>query len=261
MVGRLALMALAAAVPLVVLLNPDLAGAGSAAAGQAAVDDPRRPLGQHGHAATPTAGKPATRPRVGLRRGRRRRAEATATKSASARLPTTSAPASLETLAKQEPDGPATDLAAAVEDALEDDRPQGQAMLLLSDGIHNAGGVERLRAERRPRPRRMAAPVYTQTSAARPTVQRPRSQLQRPQELAFVGQRVPVAVSLRQRGSLAAKTTVALLLDGKAWRNATSSSKANDTVEEVFYVSHKTAGLYPLRSPRRRPAGRSHHGQ
>ena len=71
----------------------------------------------------------------------------------------TSSPAALgDALPKQEPDGAATDLAAAVEDALEDDRPQGQAMLLLSDGIHNAGGVERLR-QSAAKAKAMAAPL------------------------------------------------------------------------------------------------------
>ena len=38
------------------------------------------------------------------------------------------------------------DLAAAIEDSLEEDRPQGQAVMLLSDGVHNApGGSARLR--------------------------------------------------------------------------------------------------------------------
>jgi hypothetical protein len=154
-----------------------------------------------------------------------------------------SAATSLETLAKQQPEGPATDLAAAVQDALEDDQPQGQAMLLLSDGIHNAGSVERLR-QSAAKAKAMAAPVYARTIGGAATVSDIEVSLQQPQELAFVGQRVPVAVSLRQRGSLAAKTAVALLLADHRVEKRDVTLKANDVVEEVFYVSHKTSGLY-----------------
>ncbi len=116
-------------------------------------------------------------------------------------------------------------------------------MLLLSDGIDNAGGVERLR-QSAAKAKAMAAPVYVRTIGGPATVNDLDVSIQQPQELAFVGQRVPVAVSLRQRGSLAAKTTVALLLGGKCVERRDVKLKPNDTVEEVFYLSHKTAGLY-----------------
>ena len=57
----------------------------------------------------------------------------------------------------------------------------------------------------------MAAPVYVKTIGGPAAVNDLEVSLQQPQELAFVGQRVPVAVSLRQRGSLAAKTALSLL--------------------------------------------------
>ena len=155
----------------------------------------------------------------------------------------TSSSASLETLARQTPDGPATDLAAAVEDALEDDRPQGQAMLLLSDGIDNAGNIERLR-QSAAKAKAMAAPVYVRTIGGAATVNDIEVSLDQPQELAFVGQRVPVVVSLRHRGTLATKTSAALLLDGKRVEKRDVTLKRNDAVEEVFYVSHKSPGLY-----------------
>ena len=151
--------------------------------------------------------------------------------------------ASLETIAKQTPDGAATDLAAAVEDSLEDDRPQGQAMLLLSDGINNAGGVERLR-QAADKAKAMAAPVYVRSIGGAATVNDLEVGLDQPQELAFVGQRVPVVVSLRHRGSLPTKTSAALLLDGKPVERRDVTLKRNDTVEEVFHVSHKAPGLY-----------------
>jgi len=155
----------------------------------------------------------------------------------------TSSPASLKMLSKQTPDGPATDLAAAVEDAMEDDRPQGQAMLLLSDGINNAGGIERLR-QSAAKAKAMAAPVYVKSIGGAATVNDIEVGLDQPQELAFVGQRVPVVVSLRHRGSLPTNTSAALLLDGNRVEKRAVTLKKNDTVEEVFYVSHKAPGLY-----------------
>ena len=46
----------------------------------------------------------------------------------------------------------------AVQDALDDDRPQGQAILLISDGIDNAGGPGRLH-QTAAKARAMAAPA------------------------------------------------------------------------------------------------------
>jgi hypothetical protein len=154
-----------------------------------------------------------------------------------------SAATSIESLVTEKCDGRATDLAAAVQDALEDDRPQGQAMLLLSDGIHNTGGIERLR-QNAAKAKAMAAPVYVKPLGGEAAVSDIDVSLEQPQELAFVGQRVPVAVSLRQRGSTAAKIGVSLLLDDKPAERRDVALKANDMVEEVFYLSHKTPGLY-----------------
>ena len=41
-------------------------------------------------------------------------------------------------LASVRPEGPMTDLAAAISSTLVEDRPAGQSIVLLSDGIHNA---------------------------------------------------------------------------------------------------------------------------
>jgi hypothetical protein len=43
-------------------------------------------------------------------------------------------------LDKLDPNGEVTDLAAALGGSLENDPPQGQTILLVSDGIHDGGG-------------------------------------------------------------------------------------------------------------------------
>ncbi len=155
----------------------------------------------------------------------------------------TSAPCSPEALAGASPDGAATDLAAAVQGALEDDRPQGQAMLLLSDGIHNTGGAEPLR-QAAAKARAMAVPVYAKTIGGPAVVNDLEVTVEQPQELAFAGQRVPMAVNLRQRGKLGEKTTLSLWRGEELVEKRDVALRPDDAVEEVFYVTHKQSGLY-----------------
>jgi hypothetical protein len=236
-----ALMLLAAAVPLVVLLNPTWL--------ERVPPPPGKPLltilvDRSASMATRDAGSGRTRyeAAVALAAGTQRELSDRYEIRIRA-LADGSAAASIDALAKAKPDGRATDLAAALQDALEDDRPQGQAMLLLSDGIHNQGGIEPLR-QSAAKAKAMAVPVYAKTLGGDATVCDLDVSLGQPQELAFVGQQVPVAVSLHQRGAAAAKIGLSLLLEGKPAERRTVALKANDAVEEVFYLSHKTPGLY-----------------
>ena len=236
-----ALMALAAAVPLLVLLNPTwleqvpppagkplLTVLVDRSASMATRDAPGGETRYQAGAAlaTAVAGQLKDQYEVRLRW-----------------FAATSAPCSPEALAGASPDGAATDLAAAVQGALEDDRPQGQAVLLLSDGIHNVGGAEPLR-QAAAKARAMAVPVYAKTIGGPAVVNDLEVTVEQPQELAFAGQRVPVAVSLRQRGKLGAKTKLSLLRGDEVVEKRDVALRPDDAVEEVFYVSHKQSGLY-----------------
>jgi hypothetical protein len=151
---------------------------------------------------------------------------------------------SAESLASERPEGVATDIAAAVEQSLAEDRPQGQAVVLLSDGIHNvAGGSERLRRSAA-KAKAVDAPLFAKTFGGQAGVQDVEVSLQQPQELAFIGQRVPVAVNVRQRGSAGSSAELSLLADGKLVEKHTVNLKADDTADDVFYIVHKTNGLY-----------------
>src|SRR5688500_4897581 len=57
-------------------------------------------------------------------------------------------------------DGQSTDLAAAILSSLAADRPQGQALLLLSDGIHNAPGGSGRVLRSVQTAKAMAVPIY-----------------------------------------------------------------------------------------------------
>ena len=81
------------------------------------------------------------------------------------------------------------------------ERPQGQAVVLLSDGIHNAGGLARVR-ESLAKAKASAAPIFTQTLGGTSGVKDLEVELNLPQELAFAAQQVPVTVNLRERGDL-----------------------------------------------------------
>jgi hypothetical protein len=155
-----------------------------------------------------------------------------------------SLPETTETLHAHSPDGNSTDLAAAVEEALAEDRPQGQAMLLLSDGVHNAaGGLERVR-QSVTKARAMAAPIYTTTLGGQTQVQDLEVALRSPQELGFVGQQIPVVVTFQQRGSLGAHTEVAVSCEGKVVDRRDVKLQPNGTTEEIFPLSQAAAGLY-----------------
>ncbi|MHC4398162.1 MAG: hypothetical protein ACYTG0_00610 [Planctomycetota bacterium] len=154
-----------------------------------------------------------------------------------------SSPAAPGQLKGESPSGPTTDLAAAVEDALDDERPQGQAIVLLSDGVHNVGGLGRVRSNAS-KAKALAAPVYVKTVGRETGVRDLEIRLERPRELAFVRQRVPVVVRLRGRGPLAGKTSLSLALDGEVLQRRDVDLPSGGESEEVFEVTQSESGLY-----------------
>jgi hypothetical protein len=155
-----------------------------------------------------------------------------------------SALSSVDMLRNEKPEGESTDLAAAIDEALVEDRLQGQALLLLSDGIHNAlGGTERLR-QSAAKAKAVAAPLFIKTLGGDAGVKDIEVSLQQPQELAFIGQHIPVAVNLRQRGSSASKVGLSLIFNGKLVEKHDVNLKPDDITEDVFYITHKTNGLH-----------------
>ncbi|MFO7899543.1 MAG: hypothetical protein R6V58_10860 [Planctomycetota bacterium] len=153
-------------------------------------------------------------------------------------------PVPVATLKERPPDGTATDLAAAVEQTLDESRVQGQAVLLLSDGIHNArGGGARLRRAAA-RARALAAPIYAHVLGGPAEVDDVEVTLNLPQELAFVDQSVPVAVSVRQRGRLADHATLTLSRDDELIETRRIDLAPDEAVEAVFHVAEAESGLY-----------------
>jgi hypothetical protein len=150
---------------------------------------------------------------------------------------------SLADLKGKMPDGVATDLAAALEQSLDAERPQGQAVVLVSDGVHNATGLAAVR-ESLSKAKASAAPIYTHLLGGTAGVKDLEVELNMPQELAFASQQVPVTVNLHERGDLGSSAKVTLLLDGKKLDERDVPLDANGAVETTFTVTQKKSGLY-----------------
>jgi hypothetical protein len=156
---------------------------------------------------------------------------------------TLSAASSAE-LANRRPDGQSTNLSAGLAGALATDRPQGQAIHLISDGIHNApGGIAPL-ADVLRLARAMDAPIYTTTLGGATSLRDLEVSVIRPQEVTFVGQRVPISIALRQRGSLIDSAEVVLLHDGKEVAREIQPIAADGRTALKFHVVQNQSGLY-----------------
>jgi hypothetical protein len=155
-----------------------------------------------------------------------------------------SAAASAAELAGRRPDGTSTQLAAALASALASDRPQGQAIHLISDGNDNSpGGIASLLEILRTA-RAMNTPIYTTTLGGTSSLRDLEISVIRPQELAFVGQNVPVSVILRQRGRLTDKADIVLSHDGKELARETVAIAPDQRAAARFQVMQNHSGLY-----------------
>ncbi len=141
-------------------------------------------------------------------------------------------------------DGPITDLAAAISSSLVEDRPAGQVVVLLSDGIHNAGGqADRvLEAVRQARGR--AARVYTKTFGGEVEVHDLSLALESQQELAFIGQKAPLVAHVRRRGLGATQVVVVLSQDDRELERRPITFDSQGHAQVRFDVGQEKPGLY-----------------
>jgi hypothetical protein len=120
-----------------------------------------------------------------------------------------------QSLASVKPDGTATDLRAAIEAATADmSGGPGGGIVLLSDGINNAGETSRVIAAARVA-KGIDAPVYAVPLGGAAEIRDVALELHASQDLAFVGQQTPVVVSVSQTGMPGVRTLITLLQDGK----------------------------------------------
>jgi hypothetical protein len=155
-----------------------------------------------------------------------------------------SLPTSIDQLPLTRPEGMSTNLVGALGSVLTNHRVEGQAVLLISDGIHNGpGGMSTVRQTLQTS-RAMDVPIYTVALGGATTLRDLETSLVRPQELSFVGQNVPVPVVIRQRGKLTDSARVTLLKEGRTVARETVQVAANGQTPVRFHVSEPTSGLY-----------------
>jgi hypothetical protein len=149
-------------------------------------------------------------------------------------------------LPSKTPSGMTTDLASALAGGMEQDRPAGQAVLLVSDGIHNAGGGASRVLEAVRVAKALGAPVYTRTLGGDQSSWDVAVEIRSPQDLSFVKQKVPLTVRVRSSGLVgAAKTDVVVLKDGKEVARRAVELSGMSPSDVHFMVSQDSPGLYP----------------
>lgn len=153
--------------------------------------------------------------------------------------------ASASELAALNPNGQVTDLATAIAESLDGSREQGQALVVLSDGIHNASGGSARVMQVAETARAMAVPVFASVIGGPTVIDDLDVSLVRQQELAFVGQKTPVRASIRQRGRLTAEAELQLLDEGgQMIERKQVQVPINGTGQAVFYITQPTVGLH-----------------
>jgi hypothetical protein len=148
-------------------------------------------------------------------------------------------------LASKPATGMTTDLAGALAAGFEQDLPAGQAVLLLSDGIHNAGGGNTRVLEAVRVAKALGAPVYTRTFGGEQSIMDIAVEIRSPQDLSFVKQKVPLTVRIKPTGVGTTTTDVVLFREQKevARRNVQLSPAGPSDVH--FMISQDKPGLYP----------------
>ena len=146
-------------------------------------------------------------------------------------------------------------VACVLPEALAADRPQGQAVLLVSDGIHNATGNADRVIEAAEVAKSRDAPVYTATVGGDAEVSDLEIRVPRSQELAFAGQSIPVLIELQQHGQVGDRVDVILTDPDSAETTQTIRIEANSTATASFLVTPPGTGLFQYRVAAQRLPG------
>lgn len=139
--------------------------------------------------------------------------------------------------------GQRTDIAAAIGAAAGSDRPRGQAVILLSDGVHNVGSSRRVTAAAKAA-RGRGAPIFP-VAVGRPiTVKNLSVDTGSSARLAFVDQPVRLSAKIDSRGFDSAPVDVNLLRDGELIETQSLSIDKDQNREVVFTANPEEPGLY-----------------
>ncbi|HEX4796680.1 MAG TPA: hypothetical protein VH370_23005 [Humisphaera sp.] len=147
-------------------------------------------------------------------------------------------------LSTAQPTGHLTDISAAIAACLDEERPQGQAVALLSDGAHNAGTISNVLDAAR-LARAMGSPIYTKTYGGDAGGFDLGIEMRSVQDIAFVGQKVLVTARVSHVGLVGAHPDVVLLEDGKEVARQQADIVGDLPAEVHFWVSRDKIGVYP----------------
>lgn len=153
-------------------------------------------------------------------------------------------PAGLEEIEHRTPAGMITDLAGALSAGIAPNHPAGQAVLLLSDGNHNAGGGTPQVLAALALARAADAPVFTRTFGSDAETHDLSLRLHASQQLSFVGQSVPLTALVRRRGRAPETVMVVLEHDGQEIDRQQAYVAGDAEVEVRFQVEQAARGLY-----------------
>ena len=153
-------------------------------------------------------------------------------------------PISPQELIDANPNGAGTDLSTAIASSLAEEHPQGQAIVLLSDGIDNAGGgaARVLSAVRSAKA--MAAPIYTHSFGGDGNSIDLSISIPSQQDLAVVGQKVVLTARVAHSGFSTGKANVILWSDGKQIGRRDALLEPGIVSDVNFLVSQEKVGVY-----------------
>jgi len=147
-------------------------------------------------------------------------------------------------LASALPTGPSTDLEAAIKSATQVERSQGQAVVLLSDGINNVGGVARVLSAARTA-KSLSCPIYTRTFGGDIQSSDLAIELHSSQDLAIVGQKLPLTATVTHHGVTSGRTVVTLLRDGREVDHRDVLLDPTGPSDVHFMIGQDKVGVYP----------------
>ncbi len=139
-----------------------------------------------------------------------------------------------------------TNVATAIDSALKEDVVQGQSILLLSDGVHNAGAVGDV-IDAAKQARAMAVPLFAAPLGGDVGVKNVAVSARSPQELAFVGQPVQTIANIETIGVVGQRLNVELWFAGQAVATQevqVTPESQGKPLEAMFELSQETPGLF-----------------
>lgn len=141
------------------------------------------------------------------------------------------------------PKGLQTDLSAVLREALAEEQPQGQAVVLVSDGIQNAAAGVRDVLDAAHLAKAMTAPIYSLAVGSDLTVTDIALQLRSQTELAFIDEEAAIAATIEHQG-WEGSTDVILSLEGHESERQSVRLVGDAPATLRFPVKQQKPGLY-----------------